>query len=223
MATHKIYLETGAVVADATITEVHDEERKWVRLDRTIFHPQGGGQRADIGMIGACKVLDVRHGVTGEVDHFVDRVDDLKVGGLARLVVDPEVRCLHARFHSAGHLIADAAIAVEPDLVAKTGHHWPGQSRVEFEGAVREPQAFAVKLQDLIAAAIADDLPVTIVWGPNLERGIRIGGGGLVGCGGTHVASLAELGAVGIRKIQLKNGVVRVSYTVDRARRKSPI
>jgi Ser-tRNA(Ala) deacylase AlaX len=215
MAAEKLYFVSPALTGEAQITELIDGERKIVRLSRTIFHPQGGGQRADTGAISNAVVIDVRHAEGGEVDHVVQSLDGLTVGQSVQLAVDAEKRKLHARLHSGGHMIADAALDVASRLVAKAGHHWPREARVEFEGEVADTTAFATALQAVVDKLIATDSPITMVGDPNTSSAIRVGSGAPVGCGGTHVTSLAEIGAVTIRKVQQKKGILRVSYGVS--------
>lgn len=214
MATEKLYLHSSALTGDAIVTGLIDGERKVVRLSRTLFHPQGGGQRADVGTIGGVAVLDVRHAEGGEVDHVVADFGALKLGSTVAISIDGAKRLLHARIHSAGHMIADAAVTAAPNLVAKSGHHWPAEGRVEFEGEVADTNAFVAALQAEVDRLIAADLPVAMLGDPNSSRQIQIGNGLAVGCGGTHVASLAQLEQVTIRKVQQKKGVLRVSYGV---------
>jgi Ser-tRNA(Ala) deacylase AlaX len=214
MPVEKTYLTSSALTGEAQITELIDGERKIVRLSCTVFHPQGGGQRADTGTIADTAVIDVRHAEGGEVDHIVQSLEGLGVGQTIPLAVDAEKRNLHARLHSGGHLIADAALDVAPHLVARSGHHWPKEARVEFEGEVADTTAFTKALQAAVDQHIASNGPITMVGDPNTSRAVRVGSGVPVGCGGTHVATLGEIGAITIRKVQQKKGMLRVSYGV---------
>jgi alanyl-tRNA synthetase len=214
MATEKVYLWSKDLAAEATITALMDGDRKIVRLTQTVFHPQGGGQRADAGTIGGRPVLDVRHAADGEVDHVVASFDGLKVGDAVGIEVDPARRRLHARLHSAGHLIADAGTMVAPQLVAKAGHHWPGEARVEFEGAVDDIPAFTAALSDKLDALVAGDGPLALVGDPQTSRAVKICGAP-VPCGGTHVERLGEIGHISIRKVQKKDGSLRVGYGIN--------
>lgn len=121
MATEKLYLWSRDMRGEARITALLDGEKKIVRLARTLFHPQGGGQRADQGTIAGRPVLDVRHAPEDEVDHVVASLDGLNVGETVPLNVDAVRRHLHARLHSAGHLIADGARSSRPDCTARPG------------------------------------------------------------------------------------------------------
>ena len=98
----------------------------------TLFHPQGGGQKADRGTIGGRAVTHVAHADGGEVNHYLDSTDGLSVGDAVEIAVDAEWRQLNARWHTAGHLIAAVVEKLFPTLQGVAGHHWPGEGRVEF-------------------------------------------------------------------------------------------
>lgn len=221
MATEKLYMWSKDLEAEATVTALIDGDRKVMRLARTIFHAQGGGQRADTGTISGKKVLDARHAEGDEVDHVVDSLDGLTVGATVKLTVDAVKRKLHARLHSAGHLIADAGSIVAPQIVGKAGHHWPREARVEFEGTVADIPAFTAALSAKLDELIAQNLPLAVLGDPTTVRRAIICGDE-VPCGGTHVAALGEIGAIAIRKVQAKGGMLRVSYGVSGEDTSSP-
>ena len=215
MATEKRYMWSADTSATSRVTALIDlDDRRIVRVAATVFHPQGGGQRADAGAIGGRNVLDVRHAEDGEVDHMVESLAGLSVGQEVVLEVDRGVRRLHARLHTAGHLLADAGSLVASNLVGRAGHHWPNEARVEFDGSVVDADAFSRSLAAKLDELIADDLPVAVMGDAGSVRAIRICGAA-VPCGGTHVASLGEIGRVAIRRVQMKGGRVRVGYGVE--------
>jgi len=213
MATEKLYLWSGDLRAEATITALVDGERKIVRLSRTVFHPQGGGQRADAGTIGGRPVVDVRHAEGDEVDHVVASLDGLTAGATVMLEVDAARRLLHAHLHSASHLIADAGAIVAPQIVGKAGHHWPREARVEFAGAVDDIPTFTAALSGKLDELVARDLPLAVLGDPASVRRVKICRDE-VPCGGTHVAALAQIEPIAIRRVQAKGGMLRVSYGV---------
>jgi alanyl-tRNA synthetase len=214
MATEKLYMWSRDLEADAVVTAVIDGERKIVRLSRTIFHAQGGGQRADTGAIGGVAVIDVRHAEGDEVDHVVASLDGLAVGAPVKLVVDAAKRKLHERLHSAGHLIADAGALVAPGIAGKAGHHWPREARVEFAGTVDDIPSFTAALSAKLDELISANVPLGVLGDPSSVRRVKICGDE-VPCGGTHVAALSEIGPIAIRKVQAKGGMLRVSYGVS--------
>jgi alanyl-tRNA synthetase len=213
--TIKAYLRDPALAGAVTISAVIPGEQPVVRLDETWFHPQGGGQKADRGAIGPAQVVGVRHAEAGEVDHVVSSLDGLAVGGTYLFAIDPDWRLANARLHSAGHLLAAVAEAMFDGVVAVNGHHWPGEARVEFKGAgLAEAAAAMAALEAGVNRAIADGLPIVLEGDPFASRRIQVGAYAPVPCGGTHVASTADLGQVRLRSARIKGDILRIGYDV---------
>jgi hypothetical protein len=97
-----------------------------IELDRTLFHPQGGGQPADRGWIAGLAV----EGVVSRGDSVAHIVSQPLPAGEVTIRIDPESRRLHARLHSAGHVLAQAG--EQSGWQPIKGHHWPGESRIIF-------------------------------------------------------------------------------------------
>ena len=212
--TDRLYLVDRATAGMARVTAMGEgPDGCWVRLDRTWFHPQGGGQKADSGLIGGAAVRHVINDEGGDVLHLLQTPASFSVGDEVAVQVDAERRALHERLHTAGHLIAAIGEEHFPSLSAKAGHHWPGEARVDFFGdEFPDTDAFREGVTKAVEKAIAADLPVYMDGDPDSSREIRIGEHAGVGCGGTHVASLSSIGGIEIRKIKSKSGRFRVSY-----------
>lgn len=212
--TDKIYLADAlALRCIAVVVSIRslDGGRLAVRTDRTIFHPQGGGQKADRGRIGRAHVQHVAHDGP-EVDHFVDCADGMEIGQALTMEVEPEWRAFNAAFHTAGHLVAGLVERHWPGVRAVSGHQWPGEARVEFEPALPRESFDLPTLNTLIGAAIAQGWPLRVhaIGG---ERCVQIGDLAPIPCGGTHLGSLSELEHVRVDAIKVKGGRVRMSYT----------
>ena len=80
-----------------------DGDRFAVVLDRTAFYPEGGGQRADGGVIGGARVLDVQKR-GGEVIHILDG----EVSGEVKCAVDFAPRYRMMQNHTAEHILCGA-------------------------------------------------------------------------------------------------------------------
>lgn len=187
-----------------------DAPRFRVTLAQTLFHPQGGGQRADTGRIGAASVLHVA--AEGEtIVHYTDRAVPPSE---TRIEVDAGPRALHARLHSAGHLIAYAGAGF--GWRAVKGHHWPGEARVVFERDATAPaprELDAPALEAAVGALVTAALPRVL----SERDGMRMLAYGALEaspCGGTHVTDTSAVGAVTILKIKEKKGQLTVNYDV---------
>ncbi len=210
--TQRDYLHSAALTGTATVIAAgSDDHGQWVELDRTLFHPQGGGQRADGGFLDDIAVVFVADTGTA-VRHYLDTETPPAVGDAVVQTVDASRRDLHARLHTGGHLLAAVAEERFPGLQAVAGHHWPGESRVEISGAPDTQGADAVaQLQARADELIAQDLPVAAC-GDGRERTVAVGDFAAVPCGGTHVVSLSQLAGLRVTGFKRKKGKYRLSY-----------
>lgn len=160
-------------------------------------------------------MIDVLDADDGGVDHYVDTIVGLTIGGDYEFAIDEGRRKANTILHSAGHVIAGVVEVNYPGLTAKGGQHYPGECRVEFEGNLTPLDSSAIgQVNRLVAEAISQDLPVLILGDPLIDRLIKIGNFRELSCGGTHVRSLSEIGVITITKIKKKDGRLRLSYEV---------
>lgn len=210
--TERLYLTDRALRADIHVQDCtpQDDGRYAVRLSATPFHPQGGGQPSDTGRIGDVEVLRVVSESEGIVHYTAAPV----APGPAVAAVDAEPRQLHTRLHSAGHVIGQ--VMAELGWKPTKAHHWPGEARVVGVAAAADGTA-----QELVPAELerrcnhllAHDLPCVMA----MDNGLRqIGFGELPAypCGGTHVATLGEIGQIRIESVRVKKGEALVRYDV---------
>ncbi len=232
----KLYMWKPSLYAAATqVTSTgQDDKGSFVRLAQTIFHPQGGGQPFDIGLlikangeevsvIGVQKELDPSDALqqiqnTFEIKHYV-QTPSLAVGEPVDMEIDVPRRKLNASLHSAGHLIAAVVNEKFPNLKATGGHHIPGECRVDFktsdaDGIAKYTALITEFLSGAIAAKIAADKPVHILKSEEGGRSIQIEGYEGVSCGGTHVEHLGQIPPVEIRGVKKEKDTLRVRYTV---------
>jgi len=217
MTVHKTYLaEPQTLTGRATVVAIIEGEKPLVRLNQTLFHPQGGGQKGDRGSIGQVAVLDTKHAENGEVDHYVSTLDGLAIGQDYEIKIDAASRRINAVNHSAGHLIAALVDEAFSDIKAVQGHHWPGEARVEFEGTVTDDLAIRVNefLPTALEKAIAEQWSVTMLGDPFVNRAVRFGKED-VPCGGTHVAHLGQIKNVTIKNVKKKGDRLRISYEAE--------
>lgn len=208
--TERLYYASDMLECTALVLRCDQQAdgRYAIVLDKTVFHPQGGGQPADKGWIAGIPVESVlQHG-----DDVVHILAQPLSANEVRLQVDAVCRALHARLHSAGHVIGYAGEQYGWRPVK--AHHWPGEGRITFAAGenAREPEI--PMLDALIAGWQSAALPRHIALEDG-RRKVRFGDLPAYGCGGTHVSSLAELGSVVIGSVKIKKGQLIVSYTVQ--------
>jgi len=203
----------------AIVTESSD---KLVRTDQTVFYPLGGGQPGDTGKMawdgGRATVVDTRY-VDGDIAHVLEEGAALpRPGEEVELSIDWDRRYQHMRMHTAMHLLGSVL------QYGVTGGNISAQkSRLDFdmEDTV-DKEAVGAALKQLVAA----DHPVSCRWiseeeldanpelvrtmsvqpprGQGAIRLLEIEGVDLQPCGGTHLRSTAEVGAVRIGKVEKK-------------------
>jgi misacylated tRNA(Ala) deacylase len=221
---------------DATLLQcqarVLQADVQGVRLDRTVFYPQGGGQAGDAGVLRLAdgrelKVADTRKGETpGEIVHVLaDGADAalLAPGTELTAAVDAARRRAHMRFHTATHLLC----ALVPHAVNGCSIT-AAYARLDFH--MNEPLDKDA-LTHGIARLVAEAHPVRHRWiseadldaNPQLVRSmsvqpprgqgrirvLEIEGVDLQPCGGTHVANTAEIGPVIVTKVEKKSAMTR--------------
>lgn len=227
--------------AEGVVMRVGKDERgPFLVLDQTIFYPQGGGQPSDTGSIrSGDSTMNVSFVgfVDGEVLHYLAEEPppaEALVGRGCALSVDRSRRLQNARVHTAGHLIAGIVDARRGPLRSVKGFHFSQGPYVEFEGTSDEATStLLAALQAEVDAFIEGGAPVVaeLVSYEELERRcwtvpsylprdkplrtVTIAGLDAVPCGGTHVASTAELGAVSLVKLKRRKGNTKISYRVS--------
>jgi Ser-tRNA(Ala) deacylase AlaX len=208
-------------------------ERPFALLDDTILYPEGGGQPADHGRLGEAAVVDVRR-ESGEIRHYLDRS---VAEGPARLRLDWDRRLDHMQQHTAQHLLSALALA-RFEWTTRAFHLGPEVSDIEL--AVEPPPATRLEeLEEEVNGRVAAALAITTRRVSREEyealgarsrglpaghtgdiRLVEIAGVDLNTCGGTHVRSTAEVGAVKILSAEPQRGGCRVYWVAGRRLRR---
>ncbi len=207
---------------DATVTITGDH---FICVDQTVFYPLGGGQPGDIGVLKRADGTEIRI-----IDCCKDRESGAHrhicqpgcvlphPGERVSLTIDWDRRYRLMRMHSCMHMLC----VVVPAPVTG-GSIRDGSGRLDFD--LPEPpdkQAIEVELNRLIQ----QDHPMQLRWitdeemaqqpelvrtmsvqppmGAGRVRLVQFGEVDLQPCGGTHVSSSGEIGAVRVQSIKKK-------------------
>jgi len=234
--THLLYLkDTYLFKSTATILEIKtlEDGRTAIILDQTIFYPQGGGQPCDTGIISTNQarflVKDVRLDASGLVNH-IGKFEQalLDPGQQVELEIDQARRILHAKLHSAGHLLDCSITQLGLKVKPSKGYHFADSPYVEYEGNIANSPEMLQAIQEKIDALIAANIPIIIqelsseqaqqqsIKAPEGKsaRIVTFDGFEPCGCGGTHIRNAQEIGYINIRRIKSKGGFSRVSYEI---------
>ena len=205
----------------ARIASREFRDGRWLlRLDSTIFRPEGGGQPADGGTINGIPLLALEE----DGDDIVHVVGGDPGGGDARLRLDFERRFDHMQQHTAQHLLSQVLVRglQAPTLSFAIG---PEHSSIEIgRPAVSEDEVRALEAEcaRLIFAALPvrvfesdDPSDLYLRKAPKKQGRIRvveIEGFDQSACGGTHVRNSAEIGPLKIIRTERVRANVRLYY-----------
>jgi misacylated tRNA(Ala) deacylase len=204
---------------DAVVTSV---DGNVLCTDQTVFYPLGGGQPGDTGSLswdgGSTKIVDTRY-ADGGIGHILEEGAAAPAPGTTvRLEIDWERRYRHMRMHTAMHLLGSVLhYGVTGGNISET------KSRLDFD---MEDTVDKEAVGEALSALVAGDHPVSHRWiteeeldaqpelvrtmsvqpprGKGRVRLLEIEGVDLQPCGGTHLRSTSEVGAVRIGKVEKK-------------------
>lgn len=214
--------------------------RYYVVLDRSIFHPRGGGQPCDIGwLVGdgfrflVRKVLDV-YGVLVHYGKVVDG-DMPSRGSMVKCVIDWDRRYRIMRLHTAGHIIDYAVNQVYGHVVETLDAlHGPPKPYIVYkeyppsDNILRRIESIANQIVEEkhpveILFASRDELVYKVVGAPNIDRLPRadkyrlvsIRGVNAIPCTGTHVGNTGEVGRIIIDNVEVLDKGFKLFYNVS--------
>ena len=190
-------------------------------LDRTAFFPEGGGQLADTGSLGAVKVLDV-HEKEGEILHYCD--GPLMPGERVEGRLDAEQRLVRMQNHSGEHVVS--GLAHKLFGCENVGFHM-GEDfvTIDFDRELSREQL--MEIETLANRAVREDLPVSctfpepevlksLEYRSKLEltenvRIVEIPGVDRCACCAPHVERTGEIGLIKVLDWERHRGGLRLS------------
>jgi len=221
------------------------------KLPESPFYPEGGGQVSDSGLVetpsGRASVVDV-YRLGDDQAVALDPVEgELAPGEPAKAVVDRRLRLATMANHTGTHLLHAALRELLGTHVRQAGSYvGPDKLRFDFTHGQRLSRDETVAVEEQVNAWIAENHPVRAVH-TTRDEAERLGAMALFGekygdwvrmveieqlsrelCGGTHVASTAEIGlfhvtaetssAANVRRIEAVTGPESVELFRDRTR-----
>jgi misacylated tRNA(Ala) deacylase len=227
MATDCLFREDSYLKdCEATVIAINDDAG--IVLDRTVFYAASGGQPADRGILTTSSGVDIAIANVAYTDpgktviaHFPDKgiPAAVEVGDKVRAAIDWPLRYARMRMHTALHLLS--AVLPYPVTGGSVGE---AESRLDFDipEAGLDKDAITSKLAEMIKTdatvssrwisdaelqanpALVKTMSVKPPLGTGRVRLIEILGLDTQPCGGTHVRSTGEIGAVRVTQIEKK-------------------
>jgi len=224
----------------ATVLRVVPEKRThaYLILDRTIFHPKGGGQPSDRGTIHSPTYdLTVKKAIyyRGVVVHWGKLVRGNPTQGEATNELDWEYRYLVMRRHTAAHLLDHCLAEASSNQVQTTDSWLDDPCYVGYAGDSPSPEVLR-KTEGLANQIIGaggkvrielltpEQGKVFLQGAPNYERlpdlseirTVTIEGCQPIPCGGTHVSDVREIVKVSVvRAEQMPTQSYRLHFSVE--------
>jgi alanyl-tRNA synthetase len=216
---------------DARVVESLEREGKTaVVLDRTAFYPTSGGQVHDIGkFVLADKrevaVAEVADEEDGRIFHFT--AEPLAAGTPVHGSVDSARRRDHMQQHSGQHVLSAAFVRLF-NMPTVSFHMGAESCTIDLEAASLAPVQVQ-QAERLANEIVLEDRPVAVRFValeearqlglrklPTKQTGdlrlIDIREFDLTACGGTHVSSTGQIGAILLRKTEKVKQGVRVEF-----------
>ncbi|KAL4494629.1 hypothetical protein ABPG72_004531 [Tetrahymena utriculariae] len=216
-----------------------------ILFEKTIFHPQGGGQPSDNGFIEVNgeqipvkKLIYIREQEL--IFHQVEKKDSIKENQEVRIQIDENFRRQNVLLHSGGHLIDVAVNRLGYEWEAGKGYHFIDGPYVEYtinkweEGSQDKlKDQINQELEKVLAEGSPENPSICKIYEYDeakkeisnfptyLPEGINIRWVKLnkldpgCPCGGTHVKNVSDFKKVVVNKIQKKGKKIKVSYTVQ--------
>jgi misacylated tRNA(Ala) deacylase len=237
MPTECLFRE-DAYLRNCTAIVVGMTERGIV-LDQTVFYATSGGQPGDDGVLTTSSGIEIPIATAVYTDSMKTEIAHVPLNGgpalpalgeTVQASIGWDLRHARMRMHTALHLLSAAL-----PYPVTGGAVGDAEGRLDFD--IPEAGLDKESITETLAAMIAADAPVSMRWisdaeldanpslvktmsvkpprGTGKVRLIEIAGYDLQPCGGTHVRSTGEIGAVAVTQIEKKgkqNRRVRIAF-----------
>ncbi|MFN3658987.1 MAG: alanyl-tRNA editing protein [Pseudolabrys sp.] len=238
MATDCLFRD-DAYLRDCTAHVVALTEQGGIVLDRSVFYATSGGQPGDAGKLVTASGVTVPIATAVYIDPAKSEIAHVAaegaptpaIGEAVTAAIDWDRRHARMRMHTALHLLSAAL-----PYAVTGGSVGDAEGRLDFDipDAGLDKDAITARLTEMIAANaavtsrwISDEelaanpglvktMSVKPPMGTGRVRLIEIAGLDLQPCGGTHVRSTREIGAVRVTQIEKKGKInrrVRLAFT----------
>src|SRR5690348_9884779 len=229
--TRLYYTDSFLSEFDAQIVDLVTAPRPAVVLDRTAFYPTSGGQVFDTGWLEAngtrLRVLEVAEQDDRILHYLETALANLAVGGSVHGIIDVPRRRDHMQQHSGQHVLSAAFVRLF-EMPTVSFHMGDEVCTIDLDTKAATAEQVE-QAEDLANQVVMEDRPVEIRFVsleearglglrklPPVEREqlrlIDIHDFDLTACGGTHVRSTGQIGAILARKVEKVRQGVRVEF-----------
>jgi len=185
-----------------------------VTLEETILYALSGGQESDRGTIGGRDVIEARKDGTGIV-YILGPGPTIAAGDPVTVALDWPRRYRLMRLHFAAELVLELVYRMlgRPEKIG--AHIAEDKARIDFalnESVAPHFPALTAEVERIVAA----DQPIASAWSDETaeRRYWQIPGFDPVPCGGTHLKSTGEVGAIQLKRKNIGKGKERIEITL---------
>ena len=186
-----------------------DGENYKIRLDRTAFFPEGGGQYADHGTLNEYEVHDVQE-EQGDVWHYTSH--PFEAGDVVEGKIDWQERFEKMQQHTGEHIISGLVHARFG--YNNVGFHLGDDScTMDFDGEISKEELAEIEWKANEAVVKNLEVQVTYPSKEELEkiRIVTIPGYDVCACCAPHVKTTGEIGQIKLTNAQRYKGGVRIT------------
>lgn len=186
-----------------------------ITVRRTVFFALSGGQESDTGTIGGVRVLEAR-AVGRQIVYNLEPGHGLRPGDPVTIRIDWPRRHRLMRLHLAAELVLELVYrALDP--IEKLGAHIAeDKARIDFAWDGTLSDVLAEIHRDAAALIAGDHAFITGFSDEAAERRYwEIAGFARVPCGGTHLKSTGEIGAIRLKRRNPGKGKERIEIILQ--------
>lgn len=220
MITQRLFYEDSMIKNfQARVLECREEKKGYaIRLDKTAFYPEGGGQPYDIGTLNQIKVVNVQE-KEDEIWHYTK--EPLKVGTVVEGNIDWDRRLDLMQQHSGEHIVS--GMIHSRYGYNNVGFHMGEDTiTIDFDGEISEEELKEIERK--ANQYVWENHPLEITW-PNKEelktisyrskkeltgpvRIVTWPGADTCACCGVHIKTSGQIGQIMLLSVQhFKSGV----------------
>jgi alanyl-tRNA synthetase len=191
-----------------------------IRLDQTVFYPEGGGQPCDTGTLNEVQVLDVQE-KEGEIWHYTE--EPIEAGTKVTGEIDWARRMDLMQQHSGEHIVS--GMIHERYGYENIGFHMGAETvTIDFNGEI--PEEELKEIEQEANRYVWENHPLDVSWPSAVElekipyrskkeltgdvRIVTWPGADICACCGVHVQHSGEIGQIMLVSSQRAKGGVRI-------------
>jgi alanyl-tRNA synthetase len=219
-------------VVEGVLAPSGEQPRPGVILRETAFYPTSGGQLHDTGWLALdssdrFRVTEVAEHEDGRIIHYLEAPVRVAAGTAVRGIIDSERRRDHMQQHSGQHVLSAAFVELYqmPTVSFHMGDDYcsidlatPALNAEQAAGTEKRANQIVLENRPVqiryVSRSEAENLGLRNL--PPAERDqlrlIEVTGFDLSACGGTHVASTGQIGAILVRKTEKVRQGMRVEF-----------